>query len=58
MDPSHVLISDIGRVIELTSSTAKLAAPSLPARSLWTAMVWVMWAAWCCGTGGIWHRTA
>ena len=25
MDPSHVLISDIGRVIELTSSTAKLA---------------------------------
>ena len=29
----------------------------LPARSLWTAPVWVMWAVWSCGIGSTWLRT-
>ena len=59
MAPNHIIISDIGRVIELTPKTCQ-AQRHRPcrARCSWTATAWATWAAWCCGTASTWPRTA
>ena len=45
MDSNHILISDIGRVMELTQNSARLAGTVTAGRSLWTAWEWATWAA-------------
>ena len=58
MTPKHIIISDIGKVIELTPTPPRSTAPCPPGQVLWTATAWATWAAWCCGTASIWPRTA
>mgnify|MGYP002228672744 CR=1 FL=1 len=58
MPPKNILISDIGKVIELTPNSAKINAPCPPGVCLWTATAWATWVAWCCATASTWPRTA
>lgn len=56
--PNNIVIAENGRVIELSRKSVK-AEDSVPAgRVLWTAPEWETWAAWSCGTGSTWPRTA
>ena len=52
MDPKHIIISDIGKVIELTRNCCQDLTGTVTCGqgALWTAAAWAMWAAWCCGT--------
>ena len=59
MDRNHIVLPEIGNVIELTTKTIKVqTAPSPPGRCWWTAAAWATWAPWCSGTGRSWPRTA
>ena len=52
MDPKHIIISDIGKVIELTAKIRQdQRHRARRAGCLWTATAWATWAAWCSGTG-------
>ena len=50
MDPRNIVISDVGRVIELTQNSVKLNGTVRPERCLWTATAWATWGPWSSGT--------